>query len=100
MATLRWSSRAARDLRRIRGYISMDDSAAAQRWVDDVLVRLRHLSHMPRSARIVPELELPHVREAIVGPYRLVYAINGDDMVMLTLFHSRRRFPIEAVVGH
>ena len=49
----------------------------------------------PRAGRMVPELASESVRELIVGEYRIVYRIDDDLAVLLTIFRSSRLFPVE-----
>jgi len=45
---------------------------------------------MPRSGRVVPELARDDVREVIVGNYRIVYRIEAEAIVILTVFEGHK----------
>jgi plasmid stabilization system protein ParE len=89
-----WTRTAVRDLDEILEYI------AAERGVDQALQlyeALRHsissLTKMPRRCRQVPELldiGLFEYREIIERPYRLVFRIVDQEVVILAILDSRR----------
>ena len=89
-----WTRTAVRDLDEILEYI------AVERGVDQALgvyESLRHsiasLATMPGRCRQVPELHdigLLEYREIIERPYRLVFRIVGQEVVILAILDSRR----------
>ena len=87
---LLWTRRARNDLLEIATYIARDKVEAALNWVDKLQERAEKLVNAPRAARIVPELERDDIREAIVGNYRIVYRIEPDRLVVLTVFEGHR----------
>ena len=56
---------------------------------------LAHVAAFPASARVVPELGDPAVREVIHGAHRVVYELAGDQLTVLTVFRASRQFPLE-----
>lgn len=51
------------------------------------------LKTFPEQGRIVPELEKQNIvdyRELIEGNYRIIYAIQGDTVIIHTIIDSRR----------
>ena len=87
---LRWTLQARDDLRAIRRFIARDKPEAARRWVQRLRERARAAARMPDSGRAVPELQLPDVREVILGGYRIVYRVERRDVVVLTVFEGHR----------
>ena len=89
---IKFSRDADRDLDAIRSRIAEDNASAADRTVARILQSIRYLAEFPRLGRpgIVPE-----TRElTIVGlPYRAVYQIDGDVVLVLTILHTRRNWP-------
>jgi len=89
-----WTRTAVLDLDEILAYI------AAERGVDQALLmyetlreRITSLSTMPRRARQVPEfldIGLHEYREMIEGPYRLIFRIIDQKIVLLGILDSRR----------
>lgn len=47
----------------------------------------------PRAGRIVPEAGREDVRERIVGEYRIVYRLQGETAILLTVFRASRLLP-------
>ncbi len=91
---VRWAEVAAEDLLSIIDYVvDRDGVDAAERLYDQITQAAQSLVTMPRRYRIVPELEAEGIRgyrELLVGPYRLMFAIRDDDVVVLTAVDGRR----------
>jgi toxin ParE1/3/4 len=98
VTTIRWTDQAVEDLREIRRYIERDSPRYGRLVVERLYESTQRLEQFPRSGRVVPDLNLDHVRELIVGEYRIVYRVETDAIVLLTVFRSSRVFPIE--IGH
>ena len=52
---------------------------------------MERLPAFPLSGRRVPEIRRPSVREIIQGDYRLIYRVDPDAVVILTVRHARQR---------
>jgi len=87
---IRWSGPALQDLREIRDYVSQDDPNAARRLALRIRKGVEHLADHPRSGRVVPEFEQDNRREVIVSPYRIVYEVQANRVVVLRVLHGRR----------
>lgn len=46
------------------------------------------LAEFPRAGRIVPEVGMEPVREIIFERYRIVHAVRGDSVFVLTVLHG------------
>jgi len=92
---LRWTLRARDDLKRIRDYIARDKEGAAKRWVQRLREGARGAARMPRSGRVVAELDRDDIREVIVGSYRIVYLIKRKEIVVLTVFEGHQLMKID-----
>ena len=88
-----WSTRAKAELKRIAEYIRRDSKANATLVVAKVTQEVRRLERFPFSGRIVPEWEKAAFREVIVYEYRVVYKLGPDTASIVTIMHSRQRFP-------
>lgn len=55
-----------------------------------VVAAVERLEEFPDSGRIVPELGLQHIREVIVGPYRVVYRRKSAEVEIATVFRASR----------
>jgi toxin ParE1/3/4 len=74
---------------RLRG----DGAEAADHLYGQLTRALAGLETMPSRCRVVPELEAEGIDgylEVLVGPYRLMYAVRGGEVVLLTVLDGRR----------
>ncbi len=88
-----WSESAARDLEDIARYIARDSPGNARRVVKRLRDHAAKLWSLPDRGRIVPELlelGLRGWRELIVRPYRIVYRISGEIVLVEVVFDGRR----------
>jgi toxin ParE1/3/4 len=96
--SVRWSNAAQHDLADIVDYIADDSEINAE----GVLARLQEqsesLAHFAERARRIPELrgrkrgQQPDWRELVVRPWRIVFAIEGDAVLVLAVVDGRRDF--------
>jgi plasmid stabilization system protein ParE len=93
MSSWRFTEGANTDLREIGRHIAKEDPHAARAWVERLAARVILAAATPLAGRIVPELRRDDVREVIVRPYRILYRIADDAIVVLMFFHSHRLFP-------
>jgi plasmid stabilization system protein ParE len=56
----------------------------------ELFARTEQLIDFPESGRIVPEFELPAIRELIHPPFRLVYRIDSAKIWMVRVWRSER----------
>jgi addiction module RelE/StbE family toxin len=96
---LRWTFQASDDLKRIRRYIARDKQEAARQWIQRLRKRARDAARMPDSGRVVPEFDRDDIREVIVDHYRIVYRIEGKEIVVLTVFEGHKLLPPHHVPG-
>ena len=87
-----WLRAALNDLSAIRDYIARDNPAAARRVLNTIRTAVESLSYHPRSGRAG---RLPETRELVVGryPYIVAYRIIQDDIQILSVIHTSRRWP-------
>ena len=85
-----WSRRALQDLESIAAYIAADSLAYATIFVRKIVNQTRVLASFPRVGRKVPEFDREDTRELIVQSYRVIYRIEGDEVVVATVIHGRR----------
>jgi addiction module RelE/StbE family toxin len=89
----RWSQQAKADLRRIVHRIAMDNPRAAAQWLRKIRDRARLAGRSPGLGRKVPEFDRDDIREAIIGDYRLVYAIASKVVVIQRIFEGHQLLP-------
>jgi plasmid stabilization system protein ParE len=90
MAEVRWSPQAADDLEAICLFIARDAPQVAAAFADRVLRATDQLAYFARLGRTVPEFGIENVREIVVGSYRVIYRIRGEDVQILTVHHGGR----------
>ena len=97
MTTLRWTEQAVEDLRSIRAFIERDSPRYGRLVAERLFEATSRIAEFPEAGKMVPELQRPDLRELIVGQYRIVYRVDGDLAVIVTISRSSRLFPIRAV---
>ncbi len=90
MAQVRWTPQAADDLEAICLFIARDAPAMASVFADRIFQATDRLATHPRSGRIVSEFGREDLREIIVGSYRVIYRLRGEDVELITLHHGAR----------
>ena len=90
MAQVRWTPQALDDLDAICLFIARDAPQIAAVFADRAFRATDRLADCPRSGRILPELDVEHIREIILGNYRLIYRIREDQVQVVTVHHGAR----------
>lgn len=88
-----WAEAAVRDLEEIAGYLALKSQPDAERLLRRVADRAATLESSPARGRVVPELarfQMRTWRELVMRPYRLVYRIEADTVIVLAVFDARR----------
>lgn len=92
--SVEWTVAASDDLNEILGYILARDPRHALKVNDDIGAKAEALDHMPQRGRIIPELKFHGVmnyRELLIGPWRLMYRIEGNTVWIVSLLDGRRQ---------
>jgi plasmid stabilization system protein ParE len=93
-STIRWTRTAIGDLLSIVDHvIGRDGHAAAEQLALRITGEVASLTTMPLRCRVVPELAAEGIdgyRELIVGPYRVMFAVRDDEIIILTVLDGRR----------
>lgn len=88
-----WAEAAVRDLEEIVAYIAVDSPMRARRILSKIRGDAANLRQFPERGRIVPELKdlgLTRWRELIVRPWRILYRIAGNRVLVEVVLDSRR----------
>lgn len=93
MIELLWSPRSVADLEEIRAFIDVDSPAWADLTLRRLVAAVERLREFPDSGRMVPERQLPDLREIVSGKYRIVYRRKPDLVEIATMFRGSREFP-------
>ena len=89
-----WVRTASGDLESIAGYIAEDSPARALDILDGIERAAEKLAIMPGRGRVVPELVvfgINNYRQLIHFPWRIIYRIAQEEVVVLAVLDSRRR---------
>jgi toxin ParE1/3/4 len=85
-----WTDSAVAQLQSIHDYLAQTSPEYALRVVDRLTKRSIQIAAFPLSGRVVPESELPEVRELIEGRYRIIYLIEAGQVQVLAVIHGAR----------
>jgi plasmid stabilization system protein ParE len=88
----RWLRRALLDLEDAYSYVAADKPDAARRLVEQIEEGVRLLSFNPNLGRAG---RVPGTRELVIAatPFLVVYRLEADRAVVLTVLHGARRWP-------
>ena len=92
---VRWTEQAVADLQAIRQFIERDSPRYGRLVAERLFDATTRLEAFPRSGRVVPELGRHDLRELLVGDYRIVYRLESEAAVLLTVFRGSRLLPLE-----
>lgn len=90
---VRWSQDAERDLEGIVDYIAAESPLNALRVFDRLREQARKLEAFAQRGRRLPELPAdsePRLRELVMAPWRLIYALNADTVLVVAVVDCRR----------
>jgi len=85
-----WSPEADEDLAAISEYISRDSEFYAKAVVARIISITKRLEDHPALGREVPEAKNPKIRECLVYSYRVIYRLEENRILLLTIFHGKR----------
>ncbi len=88
-----WADVAENDLIGIIDYIAEEDHVAALKIINKIKRRTNSLFPLPARGRIVPELldqGILDYHELIVSPWRIIYKIEAQKVLVLSVLDSRR----------
>jgi addiction module RelE/StbE family toxin len=89
---IRWLKAALRNLQQEAEYIAQEDPAAALRVVGRIGDAVRYLEDHPSMGRAG---RVPGTRELVVSgtQYIVPYRVRGQDIEILRVFHTARKWP-------
>jgi len=85
-----WSDPAVSDLDSIWDFIARDSPHYATQTVQRLIDAVEPLATFPAMGRHVPEAESDDMRELIVGGYRVIYRVMGQQVEIATVVHGSR----------
>jgi addiction module RelE/StbE family toxin len=87
---IEWTQPAVLDLESIRDYIKRDSEYYATRFVERIIEAVESIEKFPRMGRSVPEAEEESIREVLLHNYRIIYRVETDRILVLTIVHGAR----------
>ncbi len=88
--TVEWTQPAVSDVEGIRDFIGRDSKYYATRFVEKVVEAVENLHKFPKIGRSVPEAEEESIRELLLHSYRIIYRVETDRILVLTVIHGAR----------
>lgn len=87
-----WTQEALERLEDIQYYLAVQEKApqAAKDTLERILAREAQIQEMPLSGRIVPDYNIVNLRELIEGAYRIIYLIQADRILIVSVMHQSR----------
>ena len=87
-----WSEGATVELDAAMAYIAADSPPSAARLLERILGSAASLADLSERGRMVPERQDPTIRELLVEPFRLLYKVGAEDVIVLGLIHQRQDY--------
>jgi len=88
-----WAESAEKDLSVILEYVARDNPAYAVKNFHTIKRKTSNLYHAPTRGRLIPELQEQGVlqyRELVIPPWRVMYRIAVQSVLVLAVLDSRR----------
>jgi len=92
-----WTKESINRLREIENYIARDNTNAAIKFIDNLILLTENLSKNPERGRVVPELSIKAIRELLYKDYRIVYLIKKNRIEVLTVFEGHQLLKKEEI---
>ena len=90
-----WSPASRDDLRDVVTFISRDSPSRAETFAYRLISETDKLQDFSELGRVVPEYQVPTIREIIVRSYRIVYRVDHDRKLVeiARVWHAGRGTP-------
>jgi plasmid stabilization system protein ParE len=87
---LEWTEPSLLDMENLRDYIAKDSEYYAARFIARIIDASETLQQLPLIGRVVPEAEDETIRELLFQSYRIMYRVEADRVLILTVIHGSR----------
>jgi len=88
---IEFSESAISDLEGIKSYyLEQQVPHIGDKFISDIINHIETLSSNPEIGRLVPEFQLPHIRDLIHSPFRVVYTLNEVEVQIIRVWRSER----------
>ena len=88
-----WSEHAVAELLSIRDYLNGTSPAYAQLVAEKIIRRTEQLVDQPLIGAEVPEYEDETLREVFERPYRIMYRVAEQRILVVAIIHASRQLP-------
>ena len=89
--SIRWTRSAVRDLTNAREYLHLREPRAARAFARSIRTAVDRIGRHPESGPVATDLEpAGDYRHVVVAPYRVIYMLDGDLVVILRVWDNRR----------
>ncbi|MFK7926586.1 MAG: type II toxin-antitoxin system RelE/ParE family toxin [Myxococcota bacterium] len=88
---IRWTPSAFRDLQNAYEYVRENDPKAARELARGIRLATRQVADQPESGPVAQDLQpVGAYRHVVVRPYRIIYLVDQEAVVVLRIWDSRR----------
>ena len=88
---IEFSESAVLDLENIKSYyLEQQVPHIGDKFISDIINHIETLPSNPEIGRLVPEFQMPHIREIIHSPFRVVYTLNDTSIQIIRVWRSER----------
>jgi plasmid stabilization system protein ParE len=87
---VRWSLSAENALDEAIAFVFSESPNTAKRLLEEVLTATASLSTLSDRGSQVPEVDDPGIRQLLCNPYRIIYRVDDEEVVILALLHQRQ----------
>ena len=87
---VRWSLSADNALDEAIAFVFKESPSTAKRLLEEVLTAASSLSTLSDRGSHVSEVDDPNVRQLLCKPYRVIYRVDEEEVVILALLHQRQ----------
>jgi len=87
---IKWTLRSLNELHDIYEFIAKDSKRYAQIQIENIQNAVSNLISFPLMGRNIPEFPHLSYREILVGNYRVIYRLEGDMVIVMSVVHGRR----------
>ena len=71
-------------------YVDQQGPEVGERLVREIVEAVLRLADFPESGRLVPEFDLPQLREIIHPPFRIIYRLDEERVRVVRVWRSER----------
>jgi len=100
MVEVNWTEQALKDVENIAEYIAKDSAKFANIQVKIFFDKVKILSDLPYSGKIVPEINKEKIRELNSGNYRIIYLIVNKTRIDILTVHNGYRLLRKRAIKH